>query len=299
MTMRIGVQLPEVERPVRWAEMREIALVAEDTGFDSLWVGDHLLYRNDGRTTGPWEAWSMLAALGEATSRIDIGPLVAATSFHAPAMLAKKAATVDEISGGRLILGLGAGWNETEFNAYGFPFDRRASRFEEAFHIIRTLLTEGSIDFDGKFYTLRDCELVPRARKGIPIMIGSHGPRVLRMTLPYVDRWNGWYSWFGNTTEGLAAMFEGVDSACADIGRDPGSFERSVSLLIEAPGAVGNVERASRWRDPAAISGDTEEIAAQLREFEDLGLAEVQLVVDPITVDSVEWLSGIFEYLGR
>lgn len=299
MTMRVGVQLPEVERPVSWAEMRDIALAAEEVGFDSLWVGDHLLYRNEGLTTGPWEAWSMLAGLAEATDRIELGPLVASTAFHAPAMLAKKAATVDEISGGRLILGLGAGWNEAEFTAYGFPFDRRASRFEEAFHIIRTLLTQGRIDFEGEFYTLRDCELVPPARPGIPLMVGSHGPRVLRMTLPYVDRWNGWYSWFGNTTEGLSAMLERVDSACADVGRDPAEFERSVSLLVEAPGAVGNVERASRWQDPDAISGNPEQIAEQIAAFSTFGIDEVQLVVDPITAASVEWLAQIFDHFER
>src|SRR6476619_3699520 len=146
----VGVQLPEGDREVRCPELRAIARTAEAVGFDSIWVGDHLLYRYaDGSTRGPWEAWTTLAGLAEATERIALGPLVAATAFHAPAMLAKLAGTVDEISGGRLILGLGAGWNETEFAAFGFPFDHRISRFEEAFTIIRTLLAEGHIDFDG------------------------------------------------------------------------------------------------------------------------------------------------------
>ena len=121
--MKIGVQLPEVERDVRWTEIRDIALTAEDAGFDSIWVGDHLLFRADDAASsrGPWEAWSMLAALAATTRRVQLGPLVASTSFHSPAMLAKKAATVDEISGGRLILGLGAGWNKAEYEAFGFP----------------------------------------------------------------------------------------------------------------------------------------------------------------------------------
>ena len=131
-------------------------------------AGDHLLYRRPDGNVGPWEVWTSLAGLAEATKRVEIGPLVAATSFHAPAMLAKMAATVDEISGGRLILGLGAGWNEPDYGAYGFPYDQRVSRFEEAFTIIRTLLREGYIDFHGEYYTANDCELAPARRDRAP-----------------------------------------------------------------------------------------------------------------------------------
>ena len=141
--MKIGIQLPEIEREVRWPEVREMILLIEEAGFDSIWVGDHLLYRAPHiGVAGPWEAWTQMAAIAALTERVEFGPLVASTSFHSPAMLAKKAATLDEISGGRLILGLGAGWNETEYRAFGFPFDRRVSRFEEAFTIIRTLLRD-------------------------------------------------------------------------------------------------------------------------------------------------------------
>src|SRR3954466_12766151 len=144
---RVGVQLPEVERRVGWAELISMARTAEAVGFDSLWLGDHLLYDPpDGSTRGPWEVWTSLAALAAVTERVEIGPLVASTSFHPPAMLAKQAATVDAISGGRLILGLGAGWNEREYRAFGFPFDHRVSRFEEAFTIVRGLLREGRMD---------------------------------------------------------------------------------------------------------------------------------------------------------
>ncbi|MFN5605381.1 MAG: LLM class flavin-dependent oxidoreductase, partial [Actinomycetes bacterium] len=129
--IRVGIQLPEVERVVRWPEYREMIRVAEENGFDSVWLGDHLLYRGDGRPErGPWEAWTMLAALAAETERVEFGPLVACAGFHPPAVLAKMAATIDEISGGRFILGLGAGWNQPEFDAFGIPFDRRAARFE-------------------------------------------------------------------------------------------------------------------------------------------------------------------------
>src|SRR4051795_1874904 len=143
---KIGVQLPEVERFVPMPEYLDLARRTEAVGFDSVWLGDHLVYDlPDGSTRGPYEAWTTLAAIAAVTSRVELGPLVASTSFHAPAMLAKMAATVDAISGGRLVLGLGAGWNEREYAAYGFPFDHRVGRFEEALTIVRTLLREGRI----------------------------------------------------------------------------------------------------------------------------------------------------------
>ena len=159
---RVGVQLPEVERRVDWPELFDMARVAEAVGFDSIWCGDHLLYDLPGGTTrGPWEVWTTLAALAAVTERVEIGPLVASTGFHNPAMLAKQAATVDAISGGRLILGLGAGWNEREYRAFGFPFDRRVARFAEALTIISTLLSDGRLDFAGEFHRLEDCVLDP------------------------------------------------------------------------------------------------------------------------------------------
>ena len=139
--MRIGIQLPEVEREIRWPEMAAIARAAEDSGFDSIWMGDHLLYRGGARSErGPWDVWTQLAALAAVIKRVRLGPLVAATAFHAPGTLARMAASVDEVSGGRLILGLGAGWNETEFTAFGFPFTETVSRFAESFEIVHGLL---------------------------------------------------------------------------------------------------------------------------------------------------------------
>ena len=298
-SLRVGVQLPEVERVVTWPEVRDMAVTAEDVGFDSLWVGDHLLYKGDGESKGPWEAWSMLAAIAAVTDRVQIGPLVASTSFHSPAMLAKKAVTVDEISNGRLILGLGAGWNQIEYDAYGFPFDHRASRFEEAFTIIRTLLTAGAIDFEGEFYTLRDCELVPPARAaGIPLMIGSEGPRVLRATLPYVDGWNAWHAWYDNSLDGAEALLERIDDACAEAERVPSTLSRSLAVFVKAPGGESGIRQGSPDRkSSAAIEGDKELIAEHLAGLAGLGVDEVQLVVEPITSESIEWLGGVLATL--
>jgi alkanesulfonate monooxygenase SsuD/methylene tetrahydromethanopterin reductase-like flavin-dependent oxidoreductase (luciferase family) len=300
--LKVGVQLPEVEWEARWPDLRAMALRAEELGFDSIWYGDHLLYRRPGddRARGPWEAWTVLAGLAAATSRITLGPLVAATAFHAPAMLAKQAATVDEISGGRLVLGLGAGWNETEFAAFGFPFDRRISRFAEAFTIIRTLLREGAIDFEGEFFTARDCELVPRPRPGGPaLMIGSSGPRMLEIAAPHVDSWNAWFDAFGNRPAGIAPLRERVDAAARAAGRDPAAIERTVAVQVRLPGGRGRVQ-GDRGEDAVSpVEGSAAEIAATLRAFAGEGIAHVQLVVDPITLDSLDVLAPVLEELDR
>ncbi len=206
--LRVGVQLPEVEREVRWPELLDIARAIEDLGYDAIWVGEHLLYRwPDREPRGPWEAWTLMSALAAVTSRVTIGPLVACTAFHNPALLAKQAVTIDEVAEGRFVLGLGAGWNETEFRAFGFPFDQRIARFEEAFIVIRTLLRDGAIDFDGAYYQARDCELLPRPRPGSPrLLIGSNGPRMLRIATPHVEAWNSWYTATGNSPAGVAAL---------------------------------------------------------------------------------------------
>ncbi|HEY5891486.1 MAG TPA: LLM class flavin-dependent oxidoreductase [Acidimicrobiia bacterium] len=298
--MQVGVQLPEVERPVGWAEMRDIALTAEEVGLDSIWVGDHLLYRDELGVRGPMDAWSLLAALAEATNRIQLGPLVAATSFHNPAMLAKKAASVDEISGGRLILGLGAGWNQTEYDAFGFPYENRVARFEEAFTIIRTLIRDGKIDFEGRFYTLREMELAPKARPEIQLMIGSNGPRMLEIVAPHIDLWNSWHVWYGNRPEGLEPLMAQVDTAAKAVGRDPSEIGRTVAALFQLDGGMGR--QSSYDRSPSVpITGSNDDLVEALVGFAGAGIAHVQLVVDPIDVAGVErmgevvrqWRSGL------
>ena len=296
--LKVGIQLPEVERVVRWPELRAMARLAEDAGFDSLWIGDHLLYREAARgVRGLWEAWTSLAGLADATSRIALGPLVASTSFHAPAMLAKMAATVDEISGGRLILGLGAGWNQTEYDAFGFPFDHRISRFEEAFTIIRRLLRGGSCDFEGTYYTVRDCELLPRPRPGgPPLLIGSKGERMLSITMPHADGWNIWYDDIDNSPSGLRPFRERVDEACRAAGRDPSEVERTAAILVRLSGGVGR-DDAGSLRGIPPLQGSSEEIAAGLRAYADEGIGHVQLVLDPISEASIAELAPVLGHL--
>ncbi len=300
--LKVGLQLPEVEREVRWPELIAIARRAEEVGFDSVWTGDHLLYRfPDGSARGPWEAWTLLAGIAAATSRVELGPLVACTAFHAPAMLAKQAATVDEISGGRLVLGLGAGWNETEFTAFGFPFDHRIARFEEAFTIIRTLLRDGAIDFVGEYYTARDCELLPRPRPGgPPLLIGSSGERMLAISAPHVEAWNAWYADTGNLPAGVAPLRERVDAAAVAANRDPGAIERSVAVLVRlADGRGRAMGETSERQAVQPLTGSADEIARGLTAYAAVGIGHVQLVVDPITLASVDTLAEVLAILDR
>jgi alkanesulfonate monooxygenase SsuD/methylene tetrahydromethanopterin reductase-like flavin-dependent oxidoreductase (luciferase family) len=294
----VGVQLPEVERVVRWPELRDMAQAAEAIGFDSLWVGDHLLYRSDGQTKGPWEAWSVLAALAATTNRIEIGPLVAATSFHSPAMLAKKAATVHEISGGRLILGLGAGWNEAEYRAFGFGFDHRASRFVEAFTIIRALLGGEEVTFEGSYYRVEGCVLDPTSSHGAPpLMIGSNGPRVLRATLPYVDMWNTWHAWYGNALPGLTEMVGDIDRICTEVGRSPGEVAKTAAVMVGLEGGTGRRHGSPGRPTSEAIYEPPEQLAVRLRSYAATGVSHVQLVLDPITIESIEALEEVLAIL--
>ena len=287
--LKVGIQLPEVEREVRWSELREMAHLAERIGLDSIWAGDHLLYRDDGRPDrGPWEVWSTLAALAAVTERVEIGPLVASTSFHNPAMLAKKAATIDEISGGRLILGLGAGWNRADYEAYGFPYDHRVSRFEEAFTIIRELLATGRSDFKGEYYAVERGQLLPRGPRpnGPPLLVGSTGERMLAITLPYVAAWNAWGPSIGNSLEIYLPIRDQVDEACRKAGRDPQDVERTLALVVAFDGALGR-DSAVANEPFTPIPGDPSTLAATLRDFAGAGVGHVQLVLDPITLDSI------------
>jgi len=299
--IRIGVQLPEVEREVRWPELLDLARAIDDLGFDGLWVGEHLLYRwPDREPRGPWEAWTLMAALAAATTTVTIGPLVACTSFHNPAMLAKQAATIDEIAGGRFVLGLGAGWSETEFRAFGFPFDHRVDRFEEAFTIIRTLLQEGAIDFDGRYYQARDCELLPRPRPGgPPLLIGSNGPRMLRIALSHAHAWNTWYADTNNTPAGVAPLRAVVDDACRDVGRDPAAIKRTVAVQVRLPGGRGRTMGDTTTTDRIVpLEGPPERMADELQAYAEAGVDEVQAVLDPIDRPSIERFAEVLPLLG-
>jgi alkanesulfonate monooxygenase SsuD/methylene tetrahydromethanopterin reductase-like flavin-dependent oxidoreductase (luciferase family) len=205
--------------------------------------------------------------------------------------------TVDEISGGRLILGLGSGWHEPEFTAFGVPFDRRFARFTESFAIIRGLLQDGRVDFEGEFHSARDCELLPVGPRpgGIPLMIGSMGEKMLRLTLPHVDQWNIWYADFGNSVDGLRPHLERVDRICREVGRNPVEVERTAAVLVTGPGGSFRSSGATAEQGVQGFSGDPVEIARNLLAFEGVGISHLQIVLDPITPSGIEWFGQVME----
>ena len=293
---KIGVQLPEVERFVPWPDYLDLARQAEGAGYDSVWVGDHLLYDlPDGATRGPYEAWTTLAAIAVVTERVEIGPLVAATGFHAPAMLAKQAATVDAISQGRLIVGLGAGWNRREFDAFGFPYDRRVSRFEEALAVIAPLLREGRATYHGEFYDVDDCVLDPRPVRpgGPPIMLGSNSPRMLRIGLPVVDSWNVWWSIYDNAVERFAEVKAEVDAVTPE-GR---VVDATAAVLVTLSSGAGRVMGETYDAQVTTVTPD--DLADHVHGLAAAGATHLQLVLDPITADSIDTVSEVLADLDR
>lgn len=301
-SLKVGFGLPDSEYMLdgvtaRWTDLSDMARHAEQAGFDSLWIQDHLLFRfPDKESEAPWESFSLLAALAAVTERAEIGTLVTCTSFRNPALTAKIADTIDEISGGRLILGLGAGWHEPEYDAFGYPFDHRVSRFAEALTIIHGLLHDGQIDFDGTYYQARDCELRPRGPRpnGPPIMIGSTSPRMLRLTALYADLWNAYFSRTGNRASGVAEPRALVDAACADAGRDPATLERTITVYVDFTGNVSGQSSVNPTGVPA-LTGSTEEIASELLAYPAEGISHVQIYMEPNTRTSIDRFAPVLE----
>ena len=240
-TDAVGSSCPSPRRtgwPARrpTAEIRDVARAAETSGFDSLWVYDHLLFRSDGETTGIHECWTILSAIAEATERVELGTIVMCTSFRNPALLAKMAATLDHISGGRLILGIGCGWHDPEYEAFGYPTDHKVGRFEEALTIIRGLIRDGRADLQGRGQQASDAVLLPPARPDLPILIAAKRPRMLELTARHADAWN--LAWFGHPDDRLTTGRADLLAACAAVGRDPATLEQTVGVEVRYPDLI-------------------------------------------------------------
>ncbi|MFN8525069.1 MAG: LLM class flavin-dependent oxidoreductase [Chloroflexota bacterium] len=300
LMMRSGEYLcPGAGRIVPWTELRDIARVAEDVGFDGLFAPDHLLFRDwpgkvpEGETRGLWEVWTVLSALAEATKRVTIGPFVMAMGFRNPALLAKMADTLDEVSGGRLILGLGSGRAEPEHTAFGYPFDHIYSRFDEALQVMVPLLRTGHVDFEGRYYQMRDCELRPRGPRGgnIPIWIGARGPRMLRLVAKYSDGYN---TLTHVDASEVSAPFAQLRDACQDVGRDFSSMYLTAGANLMLPGS----EHDPGGLPESYIGGSDDEIVERLKGFEAAGVQQMTFFLSPWSAKGVEGFGRVIERMG-
>jgi probable F420-dependent oxidoreductase len=299
--MKIGLALiiaehKELRRAYSYQKTREIAQRAEETGFDSIWLYDHMLYRGeDHPTIGIWECWTFLSALADATKCVELGTLVACNSFRNPALLAKMAITLDEVSQGRLILGVGAGWNKPEFEAFGWPFDHRVSRFEEALQIIRPLLREGRVDFEGKYYQAHDCEIRPLGPRpsGPPLMVGCGGSRMLRLTAKYADLWNIGYL---GQPETLVEPRKELMEACQETGRDPRTLGVTAMIALYYPGLAP----APDGFDNPPLVGTPTQIAKAMLRYEQAGVEHVMfhlIPYKPAAIRKLEQALSIYRQL--
>jgi probable F420-dependent oxidoreductase len=297
--IKIGIMLPESEfemagQTAGWSDFSAMAQATEECGFDSIWFADHLqLKLPDGRDQGAWECWSILSAIAATTSRIELGPFVTATSYRNPALLARIAETVDEISGGRLIFGIGAGWAEHEYRVHGWPYDHRASRFEEALTIITNLIRTGQVDFTGEYYTIREALLRPRGPRpgGMPIMIGTFsGERMMQLAAQHADHWNIWANAFGNRPETLEPLLARMDEYCRAVDRDPASLTRSASVLVDFDDPYGRPGQVV-----PSLSGTPRELADAYLRYAEAGVDHLQLYPDPCTVDGIKHCAEALE----
>ena len=290
--MKIGVLPGSTEGTLdggtpSFKDIQAMAHATELGNLDSFWMIDHLLFRYPGEEEGCWEALTFLSALAATTKRISLGPLVACTSFRNPALLAKMADSLDEISAGRFILGLGAGWHEPECAAFGYPYDHRASRFEEALQIIVPLLREGHVDFRGQYYSAQSCVLRQRgpSHLGPPIWIGTKGPRMLRLAAQYANAWNT--AWHGGASE-VASKYTSLLEACSAVGRDPETIDLTVGTGVYTLDEGASAKYTGH-------RGTPEEIALALKEYAEIGVRHLVVQVEPFGVESIERFSRIVE----
>jgi probable F420-dependent oxidoreductase len=290
--MKIGLMLPIgdptlLRRPDTWAPIRDLALAAESSGLDSVWCADHLVTRHHGprRDGGPHEAWTTLTAIAAVTERVELGPLVLCVPFRNPALTAKMATTLDAVSRGRLTLGLGCGWQRTEFDAFGYEFDHRVSQFAEAMRIIRPLLRGDSVTLDGEWQRAHEARIVPPGPRpgGPPILIAGKGPRMLGLVARYADAWNA--AWYGRpeTAHELRDRIHTLHRALDAAGRPRDSIRLTAGVFVSTgPGGDD--------RPREAIEGDTDAIAHALAGYAALGITHLIANVWPRTPDAVRRL---------
>ena len=296
MGVRLGLviathEVPAQQRAVPWTDIRDMARAAEEVGFDSVWLPDELLWPMETGPMGFWECVSVLAAVAATTSRVEVGTSVMCVTYRNPALVAKIATTVDEISGGRFVLGLGAGYPKEVHPAYGYANDHQYGRFREALLIIASLLRTGETTFDGEFHQVEEALIQPRHRdEGPPILVAAGKPKMLRLAAEHADRWN-WFSFGESDPEHFADQFTGLDDACAEVGRDPATLPRTLDLPVAPTGETATMP----YSNP--IVGSAEELAATFHALGTAGVDEVRALVWPPKAQTVEAMAPVVDLL--
>jgi FMNH2-dependent dimethyl sulfone monooxygenase len=275
--VKIGVILPAAQVEEHggtpdWRTVRSFAQAAESHGLDSVWMFDHFFDRSRPWTQAMQEAWTIVSAVAAVTQRVEVGTLALCTSFRNPGLVAKMAATADDVSGERLILGLGAGWHDEEYQAFGYPIDHRVDRFEEALQIIGPLLRGTRATFQGRYYEVHEAELAPRPRRRIPVLVAGDGPRMLRLAARYGDAWNT--AWFGAPDEELRRLTASFIDAVEAEGRDPSSVTRTVGMIVRDPGRAAS-------DDEREFAGSVEELARAIDAHESMGTGHLIVQLSP------------------
>jgi probable F420-dependent oxidoreductase len=286
VAMKIGLMLPlGTDEAGGWSNLRDLATTADREGLDSVWGADHLGFRDgEGDWQGIHECWTVLTAVAAVTTRVEIGPMVLALPFRNPALTAKMAAELDAVSGGRLILGLGCGWHEPEFDAFGYAFDHRVGRFGEGIEILVPLLRGETVSFEGRWHRAREARLIPEPiRPDLPILIAGKQPRMLGLVAKHADQWNA--AWYGDPAEAdeLRTRLANLRVALDDAGREPATLELTAGIFVAT--------EADEDAPESAIRGGPEEIADALARYADLGISHLIAHTWPRTPDAVRRLA--------
>ena len=298
-SIELGIVLPLEEAwtdgsTPRWVEIREMALRAEAMGFDTVWIPDELLWRlSDGSIHGWWESVAISGAVAAVTSRVKVGTWILSALHRNPGLTAKVVETLDEISNGRFVFGLGAGHAGAQGHAFGLPEDHVIGRFEEALQIILPLLRAGRADVEGTYHAARDLEHRPVGpRRGkIPIMIGASGPRMLRLAARHADIWS-WYVQERSDLTEFGPRLAALEAACVETGRDPSLIGRSAGIFVEPTELIGAAEAMA-----IPLRGSAAEIADGLRAFRAGGFTQVEILLWPRTLAALEAMAPVLELL--
>jgi probable F420-dependent oxidoreductase len=289
--VKIGVILPAAETDgdgatPGWPAIRSFAIASESRGLDSVWMYDHFFNEpTAGRVEGMHEAWTVVSAVAAVTERVEIGTLVLCSGFRSPGMVAKMATTADEVSAGRLILGLGAGWHDPEYAAFGYPTDHRVERFDESLQVIAPLLRGERVSFSGRYHETRDAVLAPPPGRRIPILVAAFGPRMLRLAARHGDAWNT--AWYGAPDEGLHVAMAALEDALAAEARDPATLARTVGMIVVDP-ETGT----SNQDDEASFAGSVDDLADAFDAYAALGVNHLILIIEPMTERSLDRLAS-------